>query len=50
MRRIIREEEPPKPSTRLSTLSEALPTVSARPQDRSAEAVGSWCGAIWTGS
>jgi serine/threonine protein kinase len=30
MRRIIREEEPPKPSTRLSTLGETLSTVSAR--------------------
>jgi serine/threonine protein kinase/WD40 repeat protein len=32
MRRIIREEEPPKPSTRLSTLGAALPTVSAQRQ------------------
>jgi WD40 repeat protein len=30
MRRIIREEEPPRPSTRLSTLGQAAPTVSAR--------------------
>jgi serine/threonine-protein kinase len=30
MRRIIREEEPPKPSMRLSTLGETLTTVSAR--------------------
>ena len=30
MRRIIREEEPPKPSTRLSALGETLSTVSAR--------------------
>jgi serine/threonine protein kinase len=29
MRRIIREEEPPKPSTRLSTLGQAAMTVSA---------------------
>ena len=36
MRRIIREEEPPKPSTRLSTLGAgALPTVSARATDAS---------------
>ena len=27
MRRIIREEEPPKPSTRLSTLAQAATTV-----------------------
>jgi serine/threonine protein kinase/WD40 repeat protein len=30
IRRIIREEEPPKPSTRLSSLGEALSTVSMR--------------------
>jgi hypothetical protein len=30
LRRIIREEEPPRPSTRLSTLGQALSTVSAR--------------------
>jgi WD40 repeat protein/serine/threonine protein kinase len=30
MRRIIREEEPPRPSTRLSTLGQAATTVSAR--------------------
>jgi serine/threonine protein kinase/tetratricopeptide (TPR) repeat protein len=30
MRRIIREEEPPRPSTRLSTLGEQLSTVSAQ--------------------
>jgi len=32
MRRIIREEEPPKPSTRISTLSQAAATVSANRQ------------------
>src|SRR5271163_1490086 len=32
MRRIIREEEPPRPSTRLSTLGQAATTVSARRQ------------------
>src|SRR5262249_48092182 len=30
IRRIIREEDPPKPSTRLSTLGGSLSTVSAR--------------------
>src|SRR5207302_8911386 len=30
MRRIIREEEPPRPSTRLSTLGASLSTVSER--------------------
>ena len=32
MRRIIREEEPPTPSTRLSTLGATLATVSANRQ------------------
>ena len=32
MRRVIREEEPPKPSTRLSTLGQAGSTVSAQRQ------------------
>jgi WD40 repeat protein/serine/threonine protein kinase len=32
VRRIIREEEPPRPSTRLSTMGEQLATVSARCQ------------------
>ena len=30
MRRIIREEEPPRPSTRISTLGQTLATVSSR--------------------
>src|SRR5262245_3231268 len=32
MRRIIREEEPPKPSTRISTLGQAAPTASTQRQ------------------
>src|SRR6185295_1792293 len=32
IRRLIREEEPPKPSTRLSSLGQAGPTVSAQRQ------------------
>ena len=42
MRRIIREEEPPRPSTRLSTLGETLTTVSAKRQadPRQLEPVG----------
>src|SRR5262249_29667278 len=32
VRRIIREEEPPKPSTRISTMGKAATTVSARRQ------------------
>ena len=49
IRRIIREEEPPKPSTRLSTLGEALSTVSrsGRPSRRSCRR---WCAATSTGS
>ena len=38
MRRIIREEEPPRPSTRLSTLGQAAVTVSAAAAERSAAA------------
>jgi serine/threonine protein kinase/tetratricopeptide (TPR) repeat protein len=30
MRRIIREEEPPRPSTRISTLGQAAPTISTQ--------------------
>ena len=40
IRRIIREEEPPRPSTRLSTLGETLATVSAQPQDASRSKLG----------
>src|SRR5262249_14992833 len=32
LRRILREEEPPRPSTRVSTLGQAAPTVSAHRQ------------------
>ena len=35
IRRIIREEEPPKPSTRLSTLGRTLPTIVGQPRDAS---------------
>ena len=38
MRRIIREEEPPKPSTRLSSLGATLTTVSANRQADAAPA------------
>jgi serine/threonine protein kinase len=37
IRRIIREEEPPKPSTRLSESSETLVSISARRQTESAK-------------
>ena len=32
VRRILQEEDPPKPSTRVSTLAETLPTLSAHPK------------------
>ena len=47
--RIIREEEPPKPSTRLSS-SETLPSVAANRHDRAGEARAPWSAASWTGS
>ena len=50
IRRIIREEEPPRPSTRLSTLGQAAATVSASRQTRAEAAAASWCAASWTGS
>src|SRR5262249_50916318 len=36
IRRIIREEEPPKPSTRLSESKDSLPTISAQRQTEAA--------------
>ena len=50
MRRIIREEEPPTPSTRLSSLGATLATVSANRRSRPAAAGPARCGASWTGS
>ena len=47
--RVIREEEPPRPSTRLST-TEELPSIAACRQHRAAEAESGWCGASSTGS
>ena len=50
MRRIIREEEPPKPSTRLSSLGATLDDRLGQSQGRRR---GSWTGpsaASWTGS
>ena len=38
MLRLIREEEPPRPSTRLSDVGEALPAIAAQPADRAGEA------------
>ena len=37
MRRIIRDEEPPRPSTRLSDSKETLPSISARRQSEPAK-------------
>src|SRR5262249_18245615 len=37
IRRIIREEEPPKPSTRLSESTESLPSISAQRQTEPAK-------------
>ncbi len=51
MRRIIREEEPARPSTRLSTMAdEELTTTAQAPADRAAEADSPGCAATWTGS
>ena len=46
---MIREEEPPKPSTRLST-ADTLATIAANRGTRAGEADASWCAASWTGS
>ena len=49
IRRIIREEEPPKPSTRLSTLATRAPRWRlVGTQNRTASP--SSCAAIWIGS
>ena len=37
IRRIIREEEPPKPSTRLSESKDSLPSISAQRQTEPAK-------------
>ena len=49
MLRIIREEEPPKPSTKLST-AEALPSLGRQPRHGAGEADASWSAASSTGS
>ena len=50
MRRIIREEEPPTPSTRLSTLGETLVDRLGQPPGRRAASWATPCAASWTGS
>ena len=50
MLRIIREEEPPRPSTRLSDSGEALASISAQREHGAGQADRSWCAASWTGS
>ena len=47
--RLIREEEPPRPSTRLSTTDE-LPSIAAAAQRRAARGWPAWFGATSTGS
>ena len=49
MLRIIREEEPPKPSTRLSS-SESLPSIAAQSAIGAEKTHHDWSMAIWTGS
>ena len=48
MLRVIREVEPPTPSSRIST-SEALPSLAANRHVEPARLRG-WSGATWTGS
>ncbi len=50
MLRIIREEEPPKPSTRLSTIDSTRSVDRGQPADGAGEAQRSSCAASWTGS
>ena len=50
MRRVIREEEPPRPSTRISTLGEAATTVSTHRKTDPAQTEPVCSAASWTGS
>ena len=49
MLRVIREEEPPKPSTRLSTTGGAADD-RGQPATRAGASCRGWCAASWTGS
>ena len=48
--RRIREEEPPKPRTRLSDSGEALASIGRGRGRPSRRGWRSWCAASWTGS
>ena len=50
MLRAIREEEPPKPSTRLSDSKETLPSIAAQRQTEPTRLRRSCCATTWTGS
>ena len=50
IRRIIRHEEPPKPSTRISTLGQAGTTISTHAAEASRTNCGGWCAVTWIGS
>ena len=50
IRRIIREEEPARPSTRLSTLGAAATDDLGQPPDRPGRAARGWSAGSWTGS
>ena len=50
IRRIIREEEPPKPSTRLTRVEGRAAVDLGAAADGAGEADASWCAASWTGS
>ena len=50
MRRIIREEDPPVPSTRLSTLGQSAVTISAERQSDPKRLCRGFCVASWIGS
>jgi serine/threonine protein kinase len=49
MQRIIREDEPPTPSKRLSTLGNALATIAQR-RATDAKSLGQFVRGTWTGS
>ena len=50
MLRMIREEEPPKPSTRLTRRRTSAAVDRGQPADGAGEADAGWCAASWTGS